>query len=274
MVAMNKNGVRDCWNNDSDQYYQKYVSDRALDIIEENPAHAFPVPVFSMIQEHLPDLKGKLICVPSSGDNTAVFGFHLLGARVTSVDLSQRQIDNASKIAERKGWNIEFVCDDSMELGKIESGKFDMVYTSNGVHVWIPDLPKMYRAFHRILKVNGCYAFFETHPMIRPFSDKQDEIKIIKLYEDIGPFGQDVPEYSWRMQDFVNSVIESGFDIRRMEEFHTVPSDLYNYNYFYKSDEESEKDHHRQYDWKQNPWAALPQCFSLFTLKHSYPDNQ
>jgi len=35
------------------------------------------------------ELKGKKICVPSSGDNHVVFAFALLGAKVTSCDIAE-----------------------------------------------------------------------------------------------------------------------------------------------------------------------------------------
>jgi SAM-dependent methyltransferase len=261
-----QNAIRDHWDSSSDEYYKRSYQENALELIEANPERAFPATVLAMIKEHLPDLKGKRVCVPSSGDNIAVFGFALMGAHVTSVDLSPKQVANAKRISEQKGWDIEFICDNSMELGKIESGSYDLVYTSNGVHVWIDDLGAMYRNFCRVLKPNGCYVFFETHPVCRPFA-KDEPFKIIKPYEDVGPFG-DVPTYGWRTQDFVNAIASSGFTLQRMEEFHSVPADLHQaFNYFYDTAQEDEQDDHRRYDWKQNPWAALPQCFGLRAVK-------
>ena len=66
-------------------------------------------------------------------------------------DLSEKQIENAKRIADKNGWAIEFLCQDSRKLDKIGSDTYDLVYTSNGVHVWIDDLPGMYANFHRVL---------------------------------------------------------------------------------------------------------------------------
>jgi SAM-dependent methyltransferase len=264
---LGKNSVTEHWDNWSDEYWRKHFPPSILERIVRDPTCAFPPAVWALLRKYLSDLGGKRVCVPSSGDNTAVFAFHLLGARVTSVDISERQIGHARQIAASKGWDIEFLCDDSMGLGTVASGEYDLVYTSNGVHVWIADLPLMYRSFNRILKEDGYFIFFETHPMIRPFDDKGTEIKIVKPYEDIGPFGE-VPEYAWRMQDFVNALLLAGFDLRMMEEFHSLPTDLPSYDYFYPSAEARASDHCRLYDWRQNPWAALAQCFALCAQKH------
>lgn len=262
----NTNIIKEHWNGISDKYYEG--SEGILEKVIKNPECAFPGPVLSFIKRYFAGLDKKRICVPSSGDNMAVFAFHLMGASVTSVDISEKQVMNARNIAEKRGWDIEFVCDDSMELSRIKSGEYDLVYTSNGVHVWISDLSLMYQNFNRILKDNGYYIFFETHPMIRPFDDSGENVKIVKHYGDIGPHGE-VPTYAWRMQDFANSLIFSGFTIEGMEEFHSSAGDLLSYDYMYKTEEERLKDNYRLYDWKQNPWAALPQCFALCSKRRN-----
>lgn len=68
-----------------------------------------------------PDLKSKKILLPSSGDNHAAFAFALLGAKVTSADISERQLENATVIAEKLNLHIDFVCDNTMELSHIEN---------------------------------------------------------------------------------------------------------------------------------------------------------
>jgi SAM-dependent methyltransferase len=256
--------IKDSWNRTSDDYYRQHVSDRVMDIIEKDPARAFPKKVYSTIHSCFPDLRGKRVCVPSSGDNSAVFGFHLLGAKVTSADISERQIYNAQRIAMKKGWEIEFVCEDSMAFGQIKSNEYDLVYTSNGVHVWISDILRMHRNFYRVLHDGGYYIMFETHPFIRPFDDSQPSITVKKPYEEIGPFGN-VPNYEWRVQDIFNAAIDANLTIRHMEEFHPEIGDLD--SWWYKTLEESEADNHRKFDWKLNPWAVLPQWISFSAIK-------
>ncbi len=198
------------------------------------------------------------ILIPSSGDNGAVFAFHLLGAKVTSADISERQLENAKKIADGEGWNIKFICADSMTLDGIPDGEFDLVYTSNGVHIWINDLAAMYGNFKRVLKQNGRYIMFETHPFIRPFDDSGVEIKIIKDYNH-------TEGNHWRVMDLYNAFAAQNFVIQRIEEFHAEPGshDLW----FYKTLGEAEADENRKFDMKQNPWAALPSWIGFSAVK-------
>ena len=260
------NGVMNWWNNRSDEYYGGLRGQ--LDMLKANPNWAFPRPVFEMIKQVFPDLHDKRVLVPSSGDNMAVFGFNLLGAKVTSCDIAERQLHNAKKVADENGWDIEFIQQDSMELDRIGDGEYDLVYTSNGAHVWISDLPKMYSNFYRVLKPNGKYIMFETHPFIRPFDDSGMEVIIDKPYEETGPFiSGEVTEFAWRIQDIFNAVFNSGLSMTRMEEFHPEKNDYD--DWFYDSIPSAKADNYRMHDWKYNPWAALPQWIGFSAEKRN-----
>ena len=258
------NNVMNMWNEGSDEYFKNIR--HGLDMIFDNAGRAFPAPVRKMINGAFPDLDGCRVIVPSSGDNVAAFGFHLLGAEVVSCDIAERQLYNAKKIADGYGWDINFIKQDSMELPEIENGEYDLVYTSNGVHVWIPDLPKMYKTFVRVLKQGGRYIMFETHPFIRPFDDGGDEVKIVKPYEDTGPnVTEGIARYAWRVQDIINAIINAGFHIERVEEFHPQINDYD--DWFYGDPKKAEEDGYIKFDWKINPWAALPQWIGLSAVK-------
>jgi len=259
--------VKDAWTGWSDDYYKRIYEDPIIPIIKGNPWRAFPRRMVAVLQRCIPDLKGRRVLVPSSGDNKAAFGFHLLGAHVTSADISERQIENARRIALENNWLIDFICADSMGLEGVENGAYDLVYTSNGVHVWIDDLKKMYQSFHRALKPGGLYTMFETHPFCRPFDGREQDagqFKVAKTYEQTGPFGE-VPNYGWRIQDLVNVLVSAGFTLSRMEEFHPEIGDLD--SWWYKTLKEGEADGHRKFDWTKNPWAALPQWIGLCAVK-------
>jgi SAM-dependent methyltransferase len=252
------------WNDWSDEYYKSVYADAILDTLQKDPSHAFPAETFAMIQRAFPDLTGKRVLVASSGDNVAVFGFHLLGAEVTSTDLSEKQLENAAKHAAARGWDVQFVCTDSMTLAGIADRDYDLVYTSNGVHVWISDLACMYQSFHRVLKEGGYYIYFETHPFIRPFDDSGSDIKVIRPYEETGPFG-DPPTYAWRIQDFMRALLANGFELSDFTEFHPQPEDYD--DWWYHSQEKKQKDNYAKFDWRKNPWAALPQWIGACARK-------
>ena len=134
--------IKAYWNETSDsEWYRSLRTDEKIRRLVEKPESAFHPAVYALIRKYLPELKGLRILLPSSGDNHAAFALAMMGAKVTSADISERQLENASVIAERLGLDIEFVCDDTMKLSRIP----DQVYTSNGTLSWISDMDSMNR---------------------------------------------------------------------------------------------------------------------------------
>ena len=250
------------WNGISDIYFSDVDSD--MKNIISNPAWAFHNTTWEVISSYMPDLKGKK--VPSSGANQAAFAFSLMGANVTSSDISPQQIKNAKKIAKKYHLNIDFIVDDTMRLRKIQSDTYDFVYTSEGVHVWIDDLPLMYSNIYRVLKNGGVYINFEIHPVSRPFKDEPGKLNITKPYDQIYSPENEI-NYHWRMQDFINAIASSGLMIKHLEEMF----DEKDKGHFWFSSEEKQKmtsvEIDKYYNWKTNPQAALPQWFTICAVK-------
>lgn len=259
--------VKRSWDEWSDSWYVGYRTEEVIDNIIKQPASAFHPTTFSMIMKAFPDLRGKRICVPSSGDNHAVFAFHLMGAKVTSCDISERQLENSSVIAQKYGWDIDFVCDDTMKLSCIKSDEYDFVYTSNGVHVWIHDLNSMYTQIHRVLKPNGAYIMYDIHPFMRPFgTSSTDKIHVVNPYDSTGPFGE-IPTYKWRIQDILNAMMSSGFTVKHMEEMFAMDGRFWVDESKAEASRLSDQELEDFRNWKLNPLAALPQWLSIYATK-------
>jgi len=262
-----KQEVIDIWNKTSNSdWYKGYRTEEAINAIVQNPTSVFHPTTFSMLKEYLGDFKDKKILVPSSGDNHAVFAFCLLGAQVTSTDISERQIENAKFIADKQNWQIQFSLDNTMTLENVSNDVYDLVYMSNGVFVWIDDLPSMFTNIFRVLKDSGLYLFYDIHPFTRPFTDidpaERTKLIIEKPYDqtDLGI------EKHWRIQDLINAIIMSGLMIEHIEEMYPEFC-----TYWFESsggrnglsDDELKK----LYDWKTNPMAALPAWLSVCSRK-------
>ena len=259
------------WNTSSDVYSAFNQSDRFMVPILKNPSKAFHVDIYKEINRYFPNLTGVNVCVPSSGDNHAVFAFAMLGATVTSCDLSENQLAHAKSIADQFPWgkSITFVCTDTMTLEGVVSDNFDFVFTSNGVHVWIPDLTAMYRSIHRVLKPNGLYMMYELHPFLRPFDRKGN---IVKPYDMVGPFNDDDGiTFAWRVMDFTNAISCAGLCIEQMNELYAEKD----YDWpFWLSYDEIEKgatatpaEFDYMFDWQNNPMAALPNWITIAARK-------
>lgn len=68
--------VKDGWNQtaDSDWYQSLRTDEKIAELIKE-PGSAFHPAVYSLIKKYIPDLHGKTVLLPSSGDNHAVFKY-------------------------------------------------------------------------------------------------------------------------------------------------------------------------------------------------------
>ena len=253
--------IIDWWNNEVDNGYG--LKDEDVKNIINDPYIAFDHPILiELINKTFPDLTGKKVCIPSSGANEAVIAFALLGAKVTSCDISERQLANAEAKAIKYGFDIEFVHNNTMTLEKIKSDEYDFVFTSNGVHVWIDDLKSMYENICRIMKKSGAYIMYEIHPIGRPFEDCFGQLKIRKPYGDVGPLYGGI-NYHWRTQDIVNAIADSGLCIKRMEEMFSDKNRGGFFDTTGKTPEEIDQIH----DWRVNPQAALPHWLTICAVK-------
>lgn len=255
--------IRAWWNETADSdWYRSLRTDDQISQLKEKPELAFHPAVYELIHKYLHDLKGRRILLPSSGDNHAAFALSIMGAKVTSSDISERQLENAAAIAKQLHLNIEFVCDDTMKLSRIPNHAFDMVYTSNGTLSWIDDLSSMNRNICRVLKPGGYAVLYDMHPFNRPFSgEAYKEPRIIKSYHDI------FPDLHWRLQDILNSQIQAGLNICEIAELPAIdPSYWFSYA---ELKEKNTKELEGINNWKENPLAALPAWLTLVSQRIS-----
>ena len=117
--------------------------------------------------KHLGVVSGKDVIVLGSDDNLVVFALTGMGARVTSLDISQKQLDTAAERADELGLDVAFVRADVVDLSPIEDESFDLVYTGGHVAVWVSDLKTYYSEACRILRSGGMFMVSEYHPFRR-----------------------------------------------------------------------------------------------------------
>lgn len=148
----------------STKWWKQREDDRGLWM----KAHHDPSLVLSAAEMFLVgDVRGKATCVLGSGDNEVAFALVGLGARVTSVDISQKRLDVAADRARTLGLDLSFVRADVTDLHVLADDSFDLVYTGGHVSVWISDITKYYSESVRILTMGGLFLVNEYHPIRR-----------------------------------------------------------------------------------------------------------
>ncbi len=236
----------------------------------QQPALAFDGGALEMIHTFLGELREKNVCVIGSGDNYAVFALAGMGARVTSTDISEQQLQVAAQRADFLGLDIRFVRADAAALEPIDDAEYDLVCSTNGFFVWIADPGRVFRQVYRILKPGGYYIFYDIHPFLRPWKDQITPIEMEKPYSETGPFedeelGQPIYEFHWRLGDLINPLLESGLLLQRMAE--SPPKDArFCQDFSYVPGAGNSLS-----DWRSNPRAGLP---AWLTLAAEKPNNK
>ena len=266
MKDKNKPTTAERWDQWADEYFPNAIG--VDDAFMTDPVSAFHKTTWEVIAHFLPNLRGKQVLVPSSGDNQAAMALAVLGAEVTSCDISSRQIAHAKAFSEQLGLNLRFQVEDSMKLDGIVSNAYDFVYMSEGALVWLNDLPGMCENIHRVLKPGGAFINYEIHPIGRPIHGAFGKIEVVKPYDQTGPIEEDDgTKYHWRLQDILNAIGNSGLTLRRLEEMFDERDRGHFFFYSDKRAEMSQDEIDAYYDWRTNPQAALPHWFTACAVK-------
>ena len=115
------------------------------------------------IDGFIQDTRGlDVLCLAAGGgQQTAAFG--LLGANVTSLDLSEEQLAGDRRAAAHYGLEIRTMQGDMRDLSAFESGAFDVVWHGHSLN-FVPDARAVFRQVSRVLKNGGHYYLSCCNP--------------------------------------------------------------------------------------------------------------
>ena len=86
------------------------------------------------------------------------------GARVTGVDFSPVALAKARDLAVRCAVDVDWICADAIELPDSLTGRFDLVWATIGVLVWIADASAWMRSVFRSLVRGGKLVLIDGVP--------------------------------------------------------------------------------------------------------------
>jgi 2-polyprenyl-3-methyl-5-hydroxy-6-metoxy-1,4-benzoquinol methylase len=96
-------------------------------------------------------------------DSEGTLSWSVAGAEATGVDISEEQIEPARQKAEAAGLSTQFVTADVYALpAELQRGDFDIVYTSTGVMVWLPDLAQWATTIAAALRPGGTFILYRN----------------------------------------------------------------------------------------------------------------
>ncbi len=254
------NANRRYWDNAAEGWEKLRDEDGLWLRCPREPELGFAGGALRLIREAAGDLADKDVCIVGSGDNYAAFALAGMGARVTSIDISEKQLAVAAKRANRLGLAITFLQADAACPSPVETETFDLVCTTNGFFVWLADLRAVFSELYRILRPGGHYICYDIHPFQRPWKDQKGPVEVGKPYWETGPFRDSKDgtfEFNWTLADILNPLASAGFILRRMLESPAGDSRFWQgHSYLPGTDEDL-------LHWRENPRSALPVWLTL-----------
>lgn len=193
----------------------------------------------SIIEKELGEISGKSIIHLQCNTGADSVLLARKGAVVTGVDLAPENIFYAKKLSSELGiQNINFIESDIMEFRETHNKKYDMVFTTEGVLTWLPDLNKWAETIACLLKENGTLYVLDSHPFYMVFDGdrlKENKLEIKYPYfvrepehnEVIGDYtlkpkkGENY-EWMYKVSDIINSLIKAGLTIESFNEYDTL----------------------------------------------------
>ncbi|MFW9806444.1 MAG: class I SAM-dependent methyltransferase [Candidatus Thorarchaeota archaeon] len=193
--------------------------------------------------EELPNLTGKKLLHLQCHFGMDTLSMARLGADATGVDFSSEAIDLAKELSKTAKVDAKFLCSNIYDLREKLEGKFDIVFTSGGVIMWLPDLDEWAKIITHFLKPGGIFYIREFHPFGYVFDDEKDVTDLRVRYpyfqdmeplkfEEEGTYADEDADtgkmlsYEWNhpISRIINVLINAGLII---EFFHEFPMTTY-----------------------------------------------
>lgn len=153
------------------------------------------------------------------------------GAIATGVDFSPTAIRLARKLSKEIAVPATFICSDIYKLPNILDKKFDIIFMSYGVLLWLSNIKKWAKIISLFLKKGGMFYIVELHPFTNILSY---DFKMYYKYFDKGPYRDDssgtytdweadvkgiTHQWNYTMSDVINVLIKEGLKIEFLHEF-------------------------------------------------------
>lgn len=151
------------------------------------------------------------------------------GARSVGLDISEKQIGHARKLARKEEVKVPFHVGNMEDLGIFKAESFDIALSSFAIE-YADHLPTTFQEVFRVLRKTGLFVFAVVHPMIgrgRPIRRGKTRIWAVNNYFDRRKRAwkwkveDGVAEFRGRqvtIQDYFDLLVKAGFAAERILE--------------------------------------------------------
>lgn len=187
--------------------------------------------------EELSDVRGLSLLHLQCHIGLDTLSWARLGAAATGLDFSPPAIDAAREISRRSRTPAAFVESDVYEASETLGETFDIVYASEGVLCWLPDVAAWAQVVRRLTRPGGTAYIRDGHPVVRSLDLERPDGRLefvgpyfegqAQRYDEPGTYVEsDVPidhtvNYEWNhgLGEIVNAFIDAGFRIDSLREY-------------------------------------------------------
>ena len=229
MDEINKN--KEAWNLLAKEHYLHFKEELEKEeiLLNEN------------IVNELGDIRNKTLIHLQCNTGADTISLIRLGIKeALGVDLADQNIKYAKQLKKDCNIdNLDFIENNVLEVDKVVDKKFDIVFTSEGVLGWLPDLKKWAKVVSNLLKDDGFFYIYDSHPIFHIFDEEiiAKEKKLIARYDyfnaeadlgyEIGGYAAKeryAENYWWNhsLSDIINALIEAGLEIVFLHEYDTL----------------------------------------------------
>jgi SAM-dependent methyltransferase len=167
----------------------------------------------------LAGVAGKdVLCLAAGGGHQTAF-FGLLGARVTSVDLAEGELEHDRTAAAYYGYEVKTLQADMRDLSELEEESFDLVWAT--AMAYVPDCREVYAQVARVLRPRGLYRPDFMNPAVEFAHEEWDGVgyRIVRPYaERVRHTPGGAIEFRHYLRDIFGGLLAAGFAIQRVEE--------------------------------------------------------
>ncbi|MDV3123627.1 class I SAM-dependent methyltransferase [Mycobacterium sp. 21AC1] len=191
----------------------------------------------SVLAPHLPEagVKDRSLLHLQCHIGTDTISWARLGAAdVHGLDLSPNSLRHAARIAEADGRAITWVEGDARFASTLIRRRFEIIVTSAGTIVWLPELVNWAQSIHDLLEPGGVFLLRDDHPILgamgfEPWDVSDDYLSGggTRSYADSGSYtpGSDgqishVHHHEWRhdLAEIVTALLRAGLRIEALAE--------------------------------------------------------
>ncbi|WP_278264067.1 class I SAM-dependent methyltransferase [Nocardia sp. AG03] len=191
----------------------------------------------AVLTPHLPagGIAGRSLLHLQCHIGTDTVSWARLGAvEVHGLDLSPNSLRHAARIAAADGRDIGWVEGDARFASSVIERHFDVVVTSAGTIVWLPELTMWARSIHDLLAPGGVFLVRDDHPILgaldfTPWEVTDDYLAGggVRTYSDSGTYTEDssgtithTTNHEWRhdLGEVVGALVGAGLAIEALAE--------------------------------------------------------